>query len=78
MITRCDASCDVGFYGVGCTSKCKCENNGICNYHNGTCACESGYHGEYCQTPGEYAMFGLEHFCIQMTLNIQLIKPCGV
>lgn len=36
-------------YGDGCTKKCKCQNEGICDPVTGECICPPGIQGKKCE-----------------------------
>ncbi|XP_006825197.1 uncharacterized protein LOC102804692 [Saccoglossus kowalevskii] len=45
---RCDETCNVGFYGDGCSEECMCENGGTCHHVTGACTCTPGWIGNNC------------------------------
>lgn len=53
-------SCDVGWYGSQCQSKCNCLRlkNKKCNPESGKCECPDGYNGAMCRYPCPTGKFG--------------------
>lgn len=67
--------CPEGFWGPGCAETCTvCENEGVCDKHNGLCNCAPGFMGRFCQNC-EYQQCA---FLVSIsTLNSQPAKEDG-
>ena len=48
---NCEYTCPEDTYGQDCKNKCECMNDAVCDIVDGTCECEPGYEGEYCEKP---------------------------
>ncbi|XP_056414727.1 N-acetylglucosamine-1-phosphodiester alpha-N-acetylglucosaminidase isoform X2 [Hyla sarda] len=59
MDSNCSSACSHGYYGDGCTSVCRCQNNGTCDHINGTCKCPAGFTGLYCEEVCPFGYYGL-------------------
>ncbi|XP_064645101.1 protein draper-like [Lineus longissimus] len=48
--STCNEQCTANVnYGIGCKSKCQCQNGAACDYRTGACTCTAGFYGPYCE-----------------------------
>ncbi|CAH1261831.1 RET [Branchiostoma lanceolatum] len=46
---KCEYICSPGTFGLNCSMSCYCQNNATCDPVNGSCICDEGQSGEFCQ-----------------------------
>ncbi|XP_066282421.1 proto-oncogene tyrosine-protein kinase receptor Ret-like [Branchiostoma lanceolatum] len=46
---KCEYICSSGTFGLNCSMSCYCQNNATCDPVNGSCICNEGQSGEFCE-----------------------------
>jgi len=61
--------CESSHYGYQCAQLCNCQNQGICNPVDGSCHCQPGWSGQFCDQSKTHFKTDLNRIICTMKYN---------